>query len=340
MTPVLITVLALIFFLSCTGTWELRKIAFRHHLLDIPNRRSSHHTPVPRTGGLAILLSFYLGGVFLALTGRLEIPHLLELGVCGLGIAIVGFLDDLFHLSALLRLIVHFLCVFAAVYFFIPVEKLFSVWGAVLPFVPVKFLLVVGVVWLLNLYNFMDGIDGLAGAEAISAALGAGIILSFNGEVENYLPILLVLVAATLGFLVWNWPPAKVFMGDAGSSFIGFCFGIFALLTASSTGLSLSTWGILLASFVVDSTVTLVVRIRRGKKFYRAHRSHAYQILARRAGSHLKVTLGYTAVNWLFLFPLACFSVYKPGYGPYMVIFSYSLLAILCIFIGSGRTND
>lgn len=340
MSPDLITALILVLLAAFAGTWGLRKFAIRHQLLDIPNRRSSHRTPVPRTGGLPILLSFYLGAAYLSLTGRIEIPHLLGLGGCGLGIAMVGFFDDLFHLSAVLRLIVHFLCVFAAVNFFIPVADLFPALSPGFPLAPVKFLLVTGGVWLLNLYNFMDGIDGIAGAEAISAALGAGVILFFSGETENYFPLLLFLTAAASGFLIWNWPPAKVFMGDAGSSFLGFCFGMFALLTAAATGLSLWTWGILLASFVVDSTVTLAVRIRRRKKFYRAHRSHAYQILARREGSHLKVTLGYTAVNWLFLFPLACLSVYKPEYGVVLVIFSYALLASFCIFVGAGKTND
>ncbi|MDH3329819.1 MAG: hypothetical protein OEM01_11340 [Desulfobulbaceae bacterium] len=296
--------------------------------------------PVPKGGGLALLLSFYIGGGYLVLTDRIDIPHLLELGGCGLGIAIVGFLDDLFHLSAVIRIIVHLFCVFVAVRFFVPIDELFFNWGNATPLILVQFLLVVGVVWLLNLYNFMDGIDGLAGAEVISAALGAGIILLLKGEAENYLPLLQILVAASFGFLVWNWPPAKIFMGDACSGFLGFCFGIFALLTAPFTSLSLWTWIILLAAFIVDSTVTLAVRILRGEKFYLAHRSHAYQILARRAGSHLKVTLGYLGVNWLFLFPLACLSVYKPEYGLFLAIFSYALLTIFCIFAGAGMTND
>ncbi|MDW7772654.1 MAG: glycosyltransferase family 4 protein [Desulfobulbaceae bacterium] len=332
--------LTAVFLVSCGGTWGLGRLALRYSLLDVPNQRSSHNLPTPRGGGLALLLGFYLGGGYLVWNGGIHIPHILGLAGCGLGIAIAGFLDDYFRLSAGKRIFIHFLCVFVAVRFFISDNALFLHWGNVIPLFLVRFLFVVGLVWLLNLYNFMDGIDGLAGMEAISVALGAGIILFFTGETANYLPLLQVLAAASIGFLVWNWPPARIFMGDAGSGFLGFFFGIFALLTASSTSLNPWTWSILLGAFVVDATVTLMVRIRRGEKFYEAHRSHAYQILARRFGSHGKVTLGYMGMNWFFLFPLACLSAYKPDYGLFLVIFSYALLAILCILAGAGTKND
>jgi len=330
--------LGILFLVSCGGTWWLIKVTLHHNLLDIPNQRSSHSMPTPSGGGIAILLGFFLGVSFLALSGMIEIPNTLGLSGCGLGIALVGLWDDLFQLPVVSRLIVHFCCVFLAVYFFVPSDA-FSLYDDMSP-IPVRFLVVFGVVWLLNLFNFMDGIDGLAGAETISVALGAGIILFWIGDTENYLPVLMVLTASTFGFIVWNWFPAKIFMGDACSAFLGFCFGMVALLTSLSTGLNLWTWLILLAAFVVDSTVTLGVRIWRGNKFYQAHRSHVYQILARRSGSHLRVTLYYIGINWLFLFPLACLSVYKPEYGFSLVLLSYSLLTLLCMVVGAGTTND
>jgi Fuc2NAc and GlcNAc transferase len=321
-------------------TWGMRRIALRHSLLDIPNQRSSHSLPTPRGGGLAILLAFYLGAVALVLTGWVAIPHVLGVGGCGLGIAMVGFLDDLFHLSAAKRIVVHFFCVFLALNFFSFNCESFLLWrgGGTAP--AVWLLTAIGIVWLVNLYNFMDGIDGLAGVEALSVALGAGIILFSLGETGNYFPLLLLLAASVLGFLVWNWPPARIFMGDASSGFLGFSFGMFALFTSCSTRMTLWTWLLLLGVFVVDSTVTLLVRICRGEKFYQAHRCHAYQILARKGGSHLKVTLGCLGINWMFLFPLACLSVYKPEYGWLLVIFSYTLLMILCMLSGAGTTND
>ena len=328
------------FFFSWVGTWAIRKATLRYNLLAVPNQRSSHSLPTPHGGGLALLVSFYLGGSYLVFAGGVDIPHLFGLSLCGLGIAMIGLLDDLFHLSTFKRFVVHCFCVFWAVHFFLSFDPSFLPGDNGIPPVIVRLLLMVGVVWLLNLFNFMDGIDGLAGAEAISVALGAGLLLFFNGETENYLPLLLVLAASAFGFLIWNWPPAKIFMGDACSAFLGFCFGIFCLLTTSCTGLTLWSWLILLAVFVVDSTVTLLVRIRRGEKWYQAHRSHAYQILSRRMGSHLKVTLCYLAINWFFLFPLACLSLHRPEYGLFLTIFSYSLLTILCMFVGAGTTND
>ena len=329
-----------IFSVSWAGTWGLIKIAYRHSLLDIPNQRSSHSVPTPRGGGLALLFAFFLGGGCLAVTGRIDIPHALGLSGCGLGIVLAGFWDDLYELSAVSRLIVHFCCVFLAVFFFIPGDALpfFGSHGIASFFS--LFFVVSGVVWLLNLFNFMDGIDGLAGAETISVALGGGIILFFTGDTNGYLPLLLVLAASTSGFLIWNWYPAKIFMGDACSAFLGFCFGILALLTSLSSGLNIWAWMILLAAFVVDATVTLGVRIRRGEKIYEAHRSHAYQILARRVGSHMRVTLFYTGINWLLLFPLACLSVYKPQYGFSLVLFSYFLLTVFFMVAGAGTTND
>jgi len=321
-------------------TWGMRRIAIRHNLLDIPNQRSSHLLPTPRGGGIAILLGFYLGGGALVMTGRIDIPHILELSACGLGIALIGLWDDLFHLSAIRRIVVHFLCVLLALNFLPPNFTPVLLGGEGIASVVVQLLMVFGVVWLVNLYNFMDGIDGIAGAEALFVALGAGIILFFLGETGNYFLLLLLLAASVLGFLVWNWPPARIFMGDASSGFLGFSFGMFALFTSCSTRMTLWTWLLLLGVFVADSTVTLLVRICRGEKFYQAHRCHAYQILARRSGSHLKVTLGCLGINWLFLFPLACLSVYKPEYGRLLVIFSYSLLIILCMLSGAGTTND
>lgn len=328
-----------IFLASCAGTWCFIKIAHRHSLLDIPNQRSSHTTPTPRGGGLAILFAFFLGGGCLVVSGKVAIPHALGLAGCGLAVALVGFWDDLFQLSAVIRLLVHFCSVFLAINYFLPANAFFLFGVSGIALMLSQLFAVFGVVWLLNLFNFMDGIDGLAGAETISVALGAGILLFCIGDTENYLPLLLVLAVSTLGFLMWNWPGAKIFMGDACSGFLGFCIAIFALLTSWSTGLTIWTWMILSAVFVVDSTVTLLVRLRRGQKIYQAHRSHAYQILARRSGSHLRVTLYYLGINWFFLFPLAGLSVYKPEYGFVLFLLSYSLLTILCMVVGAGTTN-
>jgi len=328
-----------VFLASWLGTWCCLKVALQHNILDHPNARSSHLVPTPRGGGLSVLVVFYLAGGYLVLSGNSVLPHAPGLAACGLGVAMVGFVDDLVRLSALKRILIHFFSVFATVYVFLP-EAAFSNCG--LPWMApsvMRFFSLFGIVWLLNLFNFMDGIDGIAGMETLSVALGAGTLLYCTGAGGNIFLLLLVLAVAMAGFLVWNWSPAKIFMGDSCSAFLGFCFGVFVLLTSHATALTIWTWGLLLATFVVDATVTLVVRILRGEQFYQAHRSHAYQILARRTGSHQTTTLYYLAVNCLLLFPLACFSVYKPEYGSILVFLAYGVLTAICLVIGAGTSN-
>lgn len=329
-----------LFLLSLGLTWCITKIAVRRSLLDIPNQRSSHSQPTPRGGGLAILIACYLGGTYLVFTDKIVISHILALAGCGLGIAIIGFLDDLFHLSAGIRGIVHFGCALLALQFLPIGSDIFKPFSeGLFPFV-VPLLFSIGVVWLINLYNFMDGIDGLAGVEAISVALGAGLLLFYSGETGGYFLLLLLLAASVFGFLMLNWPPARIFMGDACSGFLGFFFGTMALFTAQSTSMTLWTWLILLGVFVVDSTVTLVTRVCRGEKFYEAHRSHAYQILARRLSSHKKVTFTVLAVNVLWLLPWAFCSISWPVYGLLFTLVSSAPLVFACLIIGAGKTNE
>jgi len=321
-------------------TWLLRIIALHHSLLDIPNQRSSHSQPTPRGGGLAILLSCYLGGAYLSLTGRMVIPHLFVIGGCGLGIAIIGLLDDLFHLSSGVRLVVHFGCaLFALNFLSFDSYSLVSSGGRLLPTASL-ILILFGVVWSINLFNFMDGIDGLAGIEAVTVTFGAGFLLYYTGDTDGSFFLLLLLAVSVLGFLMFNWPPARIFMGDACSGFIGFFFAIIALLTAQSTRLTLWTWLILLGVFVVDSGVTLLTRIYLRKKFYEAHRSHAYQILARRLQSHKKVTLAVLAVNVLWLFPGAFFATSLPDYSLLITLVWYIPLIFVCVMVGAGSIND
>jgi Fuc2NAc and GlcNAc transferase len=170
----------------------------------------------------------------------------------------------------------------------------------------------VGLVWMINLYNFMDGIDGLAGVEAVCASGLGGLLLARSGLGEA----VLALGGASAGFLVWNWPPAKVFMGDVGSGFLGVVFGVLAIASAKERPWLVWVWLILLAVFVVDSTLTLIRRLIAGARWYEAHCCHAYQHAARRWGSHSKVTLAMMAVNLGWLFPLAWGAFVWPAFGP------------------------
>lgn len=225
----------------------------------------------------------------------------------GFGIATIGFLDDHGHIAARWRLLGHFAAASWILYWlggFPPLLLLGTTldmgWFG-------HILAAIYLVWMLNLYNFMDGIDGIAGIEAITVCLG-GVLLLFclgKGLDNEGIWVLAVLASAVLGFLIWNFPPAKIFMGDAGSGFLGVVLGALSVKAAWVAPELFWSWLILLGIFVVDATFTLLRRLLRGDRIYEAHRSHAYQYASRYFGRHLPVTLGVFFINVLWLFPFA-----------------------------------
>ncbi|MBI5558032.1 MAG: glycosyltransferase family 4 protein [Deltaproteobacteria bacterium] len=322
-------------------TWLMRRYALKMQMLDYPNQRSSHLLPTPRGGGVAIVVCFAVASLLLAVSGRISRQDLLSVCLPGCLVAVVGFMDDRGGLPAKVRLAMHVVAALLAVYLadlsaasplFWPVKPEWSWLGYPL----IIFLLV----WVLNLNNFMDGIDGLAAIETLSVSGGGALILWLHQDSSGFVVWLLLLGAATAGFLVWNWPPARIFMGDAGSGFIGIVLGIMALLTSLRGGVSVWSWLILYGIFIVDATFTLAVRIARGEKFYLAHRSHTYQILARRWGSHLKVTLGVLAVNLFWLFPLSFFADIYLEYAIIFAVIAFVPLVWLAIHVGAGRSDS
>jgi len=169
-------------------------------------------------------------------------------------------------------------------------------------------LAVIGMVWMINLYNFMDGIDGMAASGAVFFCATAGGLIAYLDSSPLWM-LLFVLGAATLGFLCFNWPPARLFMGDSGSGFYGYIFGCLAILCAQTHALSLWTWIILLGYFLADTTTTTVIRAATVPRFWGTHRSHAYQNLARVWDNHRKMTLIVLAIDLGWLLPLALVSV-------------------------------
>jgi Fuc2NAc and GlcNAc transferase len=159
-------------------------------------------------------------------------------------------------------------------------------------------LAVVGLVWLINLYNFMDGIDGLAAGEAVGVGLVGGVLLAAAGATGLSL-VALALAAAAGGFLVFNWPPAKIFMGDVGSGLLGYAFGVLAMASERAGAVPLVVWMILLAVFIVDATATLIRRVVNGERWFEAHRSHAYQRAVQAGYSHHAVTVAVMGLNGL-----------------------------------------
>lgn len=291
--------------LSLLLTGLLRSYAVARSLMDIPNERSSHKVPKPRGGGLAIVLSFLFALPLLwaaELVGDRQIVAILG---AGSWIALIGFLDDHGHVPARWRLLAHFTGAAWAL-----------AWMGDLPSLPLFGaaydlgwftgpLAAVYLVWLLNLYNFMDGIDGIASVEAITVCLGGALLYCLVAPTGTAWVGPVLLSAAVSGFLVWNFPPAKIFMGDAGSGFIGLTLGILSLQAAQIVPMLFWGWVVLLGVFIVDATTTLLRRGRRGEKLYDAHRSHAYQYAARKLGEHKTVTLLVGAINLFWLLPVA-----------------------------------
>jgi Fuc2NAc and GlcNAc transferase len=193
----------------------------------------------------------------------------------------------------------------------------------------------IAVVWLLNLYNFMDGIDGIASMETLFVTVSAVIFLLLNNAINVSLWLALLIVG-NLGFILWNWPPARIFLGDVGSSFLGFILGGFAIFTENEGYLSIWVWLILLGVFLVDATITVLRRFFSGQRIYLAHRSHAYQNLSRRWDDHRAVTLSVLAIDVFWLFPLAWLVFMYPGWGMLLTFIAFLPLILLAFYLGAG----
>jgi len=283
-----------VFFASAIGTFLMRHYAYQR-LIDTPNERSSHTQPVPRGGGLALAFAFLSGLWILWWHGLLTTPVLLALVVGATSVAAIGFLDDHRDVPARVRFLVHLGAAIAAIAWIGPITQVqIGPEAYTLPAPVSATLSVFGLVWLINLFNFMDGIDGLAASEATLCAAGATLLFGWSSEVGA---TALLLATACLGFLLYNWAPARIFMGDVGSGFLGYVLGTLLLVSAQTNTTALWVWLLLLVAFWVDATVTLLRRLAQGKRWYVAHRSHVYQRLSRRWNSHAKVTCTYALMT-------------------------------------------
>ncbi len=312
------TLLALL--LSAALCAAYLRLALHLQLLDEPGHRSSHQRPTPHGGGLPLMLAFTLSlGPALFFGGGWEsgYPLLLVLAL-GLCLCLVGVVDDLVGLAVAPRFALYGLACLLA---------LLLVLGSPLAWSAIEWALFplafVALLWLLNLYNFMDGIDGLAATQCILASCTVAFLVGLRGGDPAYVLTCLLLAAAHAGFLIFNWAPARLFMGDAGSIPSGFLLGVLALLGMEQGELPLACWLILLACFITDATVTLAWRGCTGQRIFEAHRLHAYQRLSREWGSHSRVVIGLIVVHVFWLAPLSALASFSPQYGPFLVILAY-----------------
>ena len=319
-------------------TYFLIRVGQRKGFLDIPNERSSHTSPVPRGGGLSVIVMFF---VFLYIyPSVVDAPFGVfiwkSLLLGGAIIAAIGFFDDLQDIPARWRFVAHLGAAFLSLSLLPSIPHIpifgFSLNLGIFGYV----FFAISLVSSVNLFNFMDGIDGIAGTEAITVLGSAALILLVQDQMA-WMTLLSYLAICVAGFLVWNWPPAKVFMGDACSGFLGFTLGLLAIITSLEGAINVWAWLILLGVFIVDATATLITRMSRGEKWYEAHRSHAYQILSRRFDSHGKVSVGVLIVNIGWLLPLGLLTAEYPYWGLPICSIALLPLLILAIRVGAGK---
>lgn len=321
-------------------TGWFRRYALAHQLVDVPNARSSHTDVTPRGGGVAIVLAVLAALLALGAAGAMTWFDVCGLGGGGAIVAVVGYVDDRGHIPARWRLFGHFAGAAWALWWLGGLPSLRIVGMVLEPGWLSNVLAAIYLVWLLNLTNFMDGIDGIAALETITVGLGGVLLYAVVSPGDNrWLPSA-VLVAATAGFLVWNWPPARIFMGDAGSGFLGLCLGALSLQAGQVAPGLFWGWVILLGVFIVDATVTLVWRLARRERVYEAHRSHAYQQAARRWRAHRPITLAVGAINVCWLLPIALMVAHELFDGPAAVVLAYTPLVGVAIWLRAGRPSS
>jgi UDP-N-acetylmuramyl pentapeptide phosphotransferase/UDP-N-acetylglucosamine-1-phosphate transferase len=283
------------------------------NLLDLPNERSSHLRPTPRGGGLMFLLPFLALYTTAWALGWHELSPTLALGTAG--VAGIGWLDDRRPLHPAVRLAVHLACAapFALAYplsDFLPLPPLAGAAFSLL-----------WIVSLLNLTNFLDGIDGFVAAHSCLACL----LLALFGSANLLLPALL-LCACALGFLAHNWHPASIFMGDVGSGALGFLHATLPL-AAGSQETDLPLLGAALWLFLGDATLTLLLRAAKGRRFWQAHREHAYQRLGDLGWNHARITLLYLAMAASLI---GAYLVFGRPFGPAtLILFTLATLTAL-----------
>lgn len=306
-------------------------------MLDVPVARSSHTVDTPRGGGLAIVINIIIACGILVYLDTIRLQSASYLLLPALIAAAVSFVEDHRTLPKRVRISLHLLSAIALVTLTPSIYLELGPWtisfsGLLMP------IAVVVLAWHLNLYNFMDGIDGIAACQALIVFIGMACIQLFSGQ-----PIDLLLIfssAAILGFLIWNWAPAKIFMGDIGSCFLGVFLPACLFYMANEYQISLWSGLILLSIFIVDASWTLAVRFLSKQAWNQPHRSHSYQILSRRWNSHSRVVYAMIALAIIWLIPLAILANVKPALGGILFLLAALPILTACHSLRAGHNND
>jgi Fuc2NAc and GlcNAc transferase len=310
----------IVFVLSSILTFLVRKIAIKKSIVDIPNERSSHTIPTPRGGGVAIVISWFIGISYLFYNKEIE-SNLFYALISGIFLVGVSFVDDIRSLSPKLRFFFQLLSSVLALCFLGGLRQLdagcFVIENAYI-LTPIA---LVGILWFINLFNFLDGIDGYEASEIIFICLALFVLFGDNTA--------LILVLACFGFLLWNWQKAKIFMGDVGSTLLGFNIAVFAIYYQNEGVVSVANIMILSSVFWFDATLTLYRRWRNKEQLSVAHKKHAYQRIVQAGFSHQKTVLCSVLLN-LIGFVLVYLSL---QYSKYVLAFLFADVLILWVVV-------
>jgi UDP-N-acetylmuramyl pentapeptide phosphotransferase/UDP-N-acetylglucosamine-1-phosphate transferase len=325
MTPFTLLLFAMAaFIVSCFGARMLISLLRRGAVLDVPNERSSHIRPTPRGGGIAVIGTSVFCWLALYAYGIVP-PVCVVIAFAAAGLAVISWLDDLRSLSPALRLLAQFAAVALGIWA-LPQGAVFQGW---LPLGLDRIATAIVWVWFVNLFNFMDGIDGIDGSEA--AAIGIGIVVVADADLGLAAPAAAV-AAASLGFLVWNWAPARIFLGDVGSVPLGYLLGflLFELALQGKWQAAL----ILPAYFLADASLTLLRRLLRGERVWQAHREHFYQRAVQRGLGHDAVVLRVIAADVVLI---ACAWAATKGWG--FAALAVAVLVVVGLLVELGRNR-
>jgi len=303
-------------------TYYIKNYAIKKSLVASINERSSHTTPTPHGGGIAISITWFIGLSYLFITNQIDI-ELFSALLLGIVISVISFFDDIYELSPKFRLITQSLVAIGGLIFLGGFESLnfgfFEIENQIITNVFAFFM----IIWFINLYNFLDGINGYAGSEAVFLSL-AGLLI-FGGAHFG------ILAVAVLGFLFWNWNKAKIFMGDVGSTLLGYNIAIFTIYYSNQESLNFWIWIILFSMYLFDATLTLIRRKLNGEKLTQAHKKHAYQRLTQSGWSHYKVT------NYLILINIVLLSIVYFITNIFIALILALLVLIVCMKFVDNR---
>ena len=332
---------AILFFISTIFLILLyKKVALKKEIFAHISARSLHANIVVRGGGIVFGALFSLMMLFYQQKGNVQLWETISFGLCGLFATVIGFFDDIYDINAKKKFSMQVLLSisFTASNFYFNFSTTFFENNSIIIFIIICSWIFVPL-WIINSFNFIDGINGLAIGTAIFSATALILSLYISKGSSNFITIYSILLIVCLGFLPFNFPSAKLFMGDAGSIFLGFIYGSTVLVILFNNYLSIWTVISVFSYLLADTLSTNIIRLLTIKKWYGVHRSHAYQNLARVLNNHTKVTSGIMIYNVFYILPLTLFSVWFSNFAIYFTIAAFLPAIIFSIKYGPLYSN-